>query len=242
MTDAEFDRALVRAAFALAAEVGWRRASVAEAARRADLPLDRARARFPLRLAVLLRFGRIADEAALATAPADGPHRDRLFEIVMRRIDILQAHRDGVLALFRHLPTDPCLAALLAAASLRSAGWMLEGAGIAATGPRGRLRANGLLAVWVATVHAWRRDTSEDLSHTMAALDRALQRAGQVEGWMAGRRAAPAETPPAEAPPAEAPPAEAPPAETQPAETKPAEPAAEAPAPGAAEDDPARRD
>jgi hypothetical protein len=203
MTDAEFDRALVGAAFALAAEVGWRRVSVAEAARRAGLPLDRARARFPIRLAILLRFGRIADEAALATAPAEGPARDRLFEIVMRRVDVLQAHREGVLTLLRHLPTDPCLAALLAAASLRSAGWMLEGAGIAATGPRGRLRAKGLLVVWGATVNAWRRDTSDDLAQTMPALDRALQRAEQVEGWLAGRRAAPAE-PPADAPPPEA--------------------------------------
>lgn len=220
MTDDEFDRALVRAAFALAAERGWARMSVAEAARSAGLPLDRARARFPARLAVLARFGRIADQAALATAPAEGPPRDRLFELVMRRIDVLQAHRAGVLALFRHLPADPCLAALLAAASLRSAGWLLAGAGIEATGPRGRLRAKGLLAVWLATVHAWKRDASDDLAHTMAALDRALQRAERVEGWLSGRRPAPesAAEPPAESaaePPPEPPPE--PPAEDDPA-------------------------
>ena len=211
MTDDEFDRALVGAAFALAAERGWARVSVAEAARRADLPLDRARGRFPMRAAILMRFGRIADQAALAYAPAEGPHRDRLFDIVMRRIDTLQAHRQGVLALLRHLPADPCAAALLAAASLRSAAWMLEGAGIETTGPRGRLRTKGLLAVWLATVHAWRGDTSEDLSHTMAGLDRALRRAEQVEGWLSGRR--PAGEPPAAEPPAEPPAAEPPPPE-----------------------------
>jgi hypothetical protein len=171
-----------------------------------DAEFDRARARFPMRAAILLRFGSLADQAALALAPTEGPARDRLFDIVMRRIDSLQTNRDGVLALFRHLPLDPCLAAMLAMTSLRSMGWLLEGAGIDATGPRGKLRAKGMLAVWLATVHAWRTDASEDLSATMAALDRALRRAEQVEGWMSGRRpaAAPESPPPPPAGPPDA--------------------------------------
>jgi len=209
MEDGEFDRALVAAAFRLAAERGWPRVSVAEAARRADLRLDRARARFPAKQMVLLRFGRIADQAALALATSEGAHRDRLFDMLMRRIDVLQAHREGMLALLKGLPADPCTAAMLAAASVRSMGWMLEGAGISATGLPGRLRAKGLLAVWLATVHAWREDASQDLSATMAALDKALSRAERVAGWLTGRRSAPAADPsPAEPPPADPPPGE----------------------------------
>jgi len=206
MTDDDFDRALLGAAFAMAAERGWSRVSIAEAARRADLPLARARTRFPARAVLLCKFGRLADQEALAFPPAEAPARERLFEILMRRIDVLQSHRDGVLALFRHLPFDPCAAAMLAAASLRSMSWILEGAGIEASGPRGKLRAKALLAVWLATVHAWRTDASEDLSATMAALDKALRRAEQIEGWIAGRRPAAAEQPgppPAPLPPDE---------------------------------------
>ena len=70
MDDAEFDSALIAAAFQMAAEQGWRRVSVAAAARAAGLPLARARARFPGRAAILLRFGRLADQAALAEAPS----------------------------------------------------------------------------------------------------------------------------------------------------------------------------
>jgi len=188
MTDAEFDLALVGAAFSLAAERGWTRVSIAEAARRAVLPLARARERFPGRAALLWRFGALADKAALALPPAEAPVRDRLFEVLMRRVDFLQAHRDGVLALLRALPADPCMAALLARGSRRSMAWMLEAASVEATGPLGLLRVRGLLAVWLVTVHAWRNDSGLDLSATMAALDRALRRAEQVEGWIAGRR------------------------------------------------------
>ena len=129
MDDAAFDNALIAAAFQLAAEQGWRRVSVVAAARAAGLPLARARERFPGRSAILLRFGRLADQAALAEAPSEGPVRDRLFDLLMRRIDALQTHRAGVLALLRALPAEPPIALLLALATRRSMRWMLAAAG-----------------------------------------------------------------------------------------------------------------
>lgn len=195
MNDSEFDRALVAAAFRLIAERGWSKVSVVEAARRAGLPLDRARARFPVRVMLLLRFGRLADQAALAVTPPEGSHRDQLFDVLMRRIDALQAHREGVQALLRGLPADPCAAAMLTAANLRSMGWMLEAADIRATGLYGALRCKGLLAVWLSAIRVWNDDTSEDLSATMAELDKSLRRAERVDGWLRGRRNSPAATP-----------------------------------------------
>ncbi len=56
-------------------------------------------------------------------------------------------------------------------------GWMLEAAGIPAAGLRGRLRANGLVGVWLYTLRAWQDDASADLAGTMAALDKALDQA-----------------------------------------------------------------
>ena len=111
MTDHEFDHALVAAALAEAAETGWRTMSIAAAARRAELPLARARSRFPVRLAVLMRLGEQADRTALEGAGAEGdaasplPARELLFDMLMRRLDVLQEHRMGVLALFEALPS-----------------------------------------------------------------------------------------------------------------------------------------
>ena len=140
-----------------------------------------------------MKFGRMADRHALAGDIAvDTGVRDRLFDLVMRRVDVLQTHRAGVLALFRALPAEPPTALMLAGAHLRSMAWLLEAAGAPATGLAGMLRAKGLLAVWLWTVRAWRGDTSEDLAATMAALDQALARAGQVEAWLRpGRRREP---------------------------------------------------
>ncbi len=207
---AAFDRALVAAAFDDIAANGWQRFSVAHAAAAAGLPLDRARLRFPTRWSVLRRFGRMADAAALAEVAAEGSVHDRLLDLIMRRIDVFQAHRAGVVALLKSLPADPVTALLLARASLGSMGWLLEAAGVSAGGPVGQLRRKGLLAVWLWTLRAWERDDSPDMAATMAALDAALTRAGRAATWLRRQRA---ETLPAEPPPAEPPPAEPPHAE-----------------------------
>jgi ubiquinone biosynthesis protein COQ9 len=205
MDDDAFDYALIGAAFALAAEQGWRRMSISAAARAAGLPLPRARARFPGRAALLLRFGRLADQAALAEVPAEGSVRDRLFGLLMRRIDTLQAHRAGVLSLMHALPFEPLTAVLLACATRRSMRWLLEAAGADVSGLSGELKLRGLVAVWLWTLRAWERDESADLSATMAALDAALRRAEQAAQWLHGEAA----PPPPEAPaPATEPPSE----------------------------------
>jgi ubiquinone biosynthesis protein COQ9 len=184
METSAFDKALIASAFHIAGARGWRHVSVAEAARAADLPLGQARLRFPGRAAILLRFGIIADQAALEHVSAQGSVRDRLFDMLMSRIEVLQAHRAGILTLLDALPGRPGAALLLGTASQRSMRWLLEAAGVETTGFDGELRVSALLGVWLWAVRAWRRDESPDLAATMAALDQALSRAEQAARWL----------------------------------------------------------
>ena len=185
MSEFDNDLALVNAAIGLIAEHGWLGLSLAEAASHAGIEPAAARASLPDRGALLARFAELADAAALDGALVDGPLRDRLFDIVMRRIDFLQARRAGVLALLRDLPGDPVSALSLARASRRGMGAMLDAIGIDTSGLRGQLRIHGMGLLWFATLHAWKGDESDDLSATMAALDKAITRAGQAERSLA---------------------------------------------------------
>jgi len=177
MDQEHFDSALIQAAMARAEAVGWSRVRVAEAAREAGLPLDEARARFPHRAHVLLRLGMLADRSALVDDGSTGTIRERLFDLLMRRIDVLQQYRGGVRAVLRTLPFDPALALMLAATTYDSLSWVAEAAGVETSGVRGALRVKGLVAVWAQAIRAWDKDDSADLSGTMAALDKALDRA-----------------------------------------------------------------
>jgi len=57
---------------------------------------------------------------------------------------------------------------------------------------RGRLRVKGLSALYLSTLRVWFRDDSDDLSKTMAALDRGLSRIDRAVSCCRGlgRRAA----------------------------------------------------
>lgn len=177
MSDQDFEAALIDAAFALGAQAGWRHVSPAAAARHAGLDLVRARALFPCTGTILKKFGRLADAAALSHALQEGSVRDRLFDSLLRRFDFLQARRPGVLALMKALPSCPPLAVALAEMNIASMGWLLEGAGVDATGLTGVVKKRGLLAVWLYGLRAWAADESLDLTATMAAVDSALARA-----------------------------------------------------------------
>jgi ubiquinone biosynthesis protein COQ9 len=176
MSITETDRTMIAAVFEQAALRGWSDVSIADAARTAGVPLGEARARMPGRGAVLMRFGLMAD---LANVSMSETPRERLFDIVMARFDALQQHRAGVLSLLAALRTDPGTSLLLYGATLRSMKWLLDGAGIPATGIVGGLRVHGLLALWLYALRAWEGDESADLSATMAAVDRGTDRAIQ---------------------------------------------------------------
>jgi ubiquinone biosynthesis protein COQ9 len=188
MSEQDFDHALIAAAFQRAADVGWARLTIADAAREAGLSLAEARERFPSKHTLFWRFGRHLDQAALASASAEGPARDRLFDLLMSRFDGMKPHRAGVRALLRHLPSDPLTTLELTCATRRSMRWMLNAVGLSTFGLRGRLRIQGLMAVWLWAFRAFQRDESEDLSATMAALDTALNRACRAASWLSGER------------------------------------------------------
>lgn len=193
MEDSQLDQALIAAVFSQAALRGWADVNIADAARDAELPLGRVRARFPGRGAVLLRFGVMADQAALSAGSSEPSPRERLFDMVMSRFDALQQHRAGLLQLLQALRTDPATSFLLYSATLRSMKWLLDGASIPSTGIVGGLRVHGLLALWLYALRAWEKDESADLSATMAAVDRGLDRAIQAENMLPGRSSGPAE-------------------------------------------------
>lgn len=183
----DFDAALLSAAMTQAEHGGWASVSLLDSARTAGLAFPQTRERFPCRASLMLRLGRMADESALADNTTFGSSRERLFDLLMRRLDVFQQYRGGIRAVMRALPMDPPLALLLGGATLESMRWMADAAGINVAGLGGLVRINMVVAIWTHTLRAWEKDDSEDMGSTMAALDQALNKA-------AGFRLFPAES------------------------------------------------
>lgn len=173
---------VVDAALKLAAEQGWRSISLADIAKEAGLSLADLYARYRSKRAILEAFVRHIDRATLegaekTAADQETSVRDRLFELIMRRLDALQPHKDAVAALVRGMSTHPVAAMCSAARLCRSMAWIAGVAGVPTAGPLGMLRVKALAAVYSYVLRVWLSDDSEDHAKTMAALDKALKRA-----------------------------------------------------------------
>ena len=186
-------QAVIAAALRLAELQGWRNTSLADIAGEAGLELAAVQGEFRSKAAILAGFMADVDQdmvKGLDPNLSAEPVRDRLFDIVMRRIDALAPHKAAVDAIARDMRRDPCAAACLAAGPLRrSLDWMLEAACVDDWGPLQPLQRKGLGLIYLNTLKIWFTDDEADMGKTMAALNKALDRADRLVAMcLPGRR------------------------------------------------------
>ncbi|WP_395020481.1 hypothetical protein [Dongia sp.] len=179
--------ALRRALLKLVETQGWIDLSFAEIADQAGVPIAEAHRVYPSKTAILLGLSRAIDERILTSLggdPLEGTAKDRLFDIIMRRFDILKGDREAYRRLMRQLPATPDSFAALLCQLRRSLALTLEAAGISASGLKGALRLKGLLAIYLAGLRAFAQDESDDLAKTMAEIDKRLGQAERLSGML----------------------------------------------------------
>ena len=169
---------LINAAMALAARRRWRDIRIADIAAEAELSTADALAQGPSKTAILNAFGRHINRAVLDSLRADpeigDSPKDRLFDLLMRRFDAMAEYRSGLASISADLGCDP-IAALSRLCGIKDAMTLtLEAAGISTAGPCGVLQRHGLSAIYVYSLSVWFRDDTDDMSTTMATMDRAL--------------------------------------------------------------------
>jgi len=177
----------VDALMALLAEHSFEQIGLAEVAGRAGLKLSQLRAEFGSTLAILAAHIKDIDNAVLAGGDADmaeEPVRERLFDVLMRRLEALAPYKEAVRSVMRSARRNPGLCFALNAMAVRSQRWMLEAAGIGASGPRGALRAQGAALMFARVLTVWVDDDEPGLDRTMAALDRGLASAARWAGFV----------------------------------------------------------
>ena len=156
-------------------------------AQRSGLSLAQVRGEFASTFAVLAAYVKATDRAVLAQDMHDmseEPARERLFDVLMRRLEVLAEQRDAVRSLLRSSRSNPPLALALNGLAVRSQQWMLTAAGINASGPQGMIRAQGLALLFASVLRTWVDDDDPGQARTMAALDRALARGQRVVGLL----------------------------------------------------------
>jgi AcrR family transcriptional regulator len=168
---------IVGAFMALMAEKRFEDIGFAEIARRAGVSLSEMRAKHTSKIEMLAAYMREVDRAVLDgidPGMADEPPRERLFDVLMRRLDILAADKAAVKSLRQSATFNPGLTLAINGLAVRSMQWMLTAADISANGPKGMMRAQGLTLLFGSVLSTWADDNDPGQAKTLAALDRAL--------------------------------------------------------------------
>ncbi|MDQ2954807.1 MAG: TetR/AcrR family transcriptional regulator [Pseudomonadota bacterium] len=182
----ERDR-IVEALMALLAEQPIERIGFGDIAGRAGVSLAQLRGEFSSALAILAAHIKEIDRKVLAGGEGDmaeEPARERLFDVLMRRLEVLSPYKQAVRSLLRSSARNPGLAFALNGLGVRSQQWMLTAADIKASGPKGMMRSQGLALLFARVLCVWVDDQDPGLARTMAALDRELARGERWAGFL----------------------------------------------------------
>ena len=182
----ERDR-IIEALMDLLAEQPFERIGFGDIAGRAGLSLAQLRGEFSSALAILAAHIKEIDRKVLAGGDSDmaeEPARERLFDVLMRRLEALSPYKQAVRSLLRSSARNPGLALALNGMGVRSQQWMLTAADIKASGPKGMMRSQGLALLFARVLCVWVDDQDAGLARTMAALDRELARGERWSGFL----------------------------------------------------------
>ncbi len=179
----DLDKVIFESAFSLALENGWRVFSLSDltqaVAEKTSISQTLVRAHCPSKTAILSIFERHIDSIVLADEiqfSEQDTARDRIFEVLMLRLEAMQEYKPALARISRDLTLDPMSVLATGPTLLLSMAKMLNASGHLTTGLVGVAETHGLLIIWASTFRTWLTDNNPDHSLTMATLDKNLRR------------------------------------------------------------------
>lgn len=169
---------MIAAMLELAADGDWQIVNLLDIADKAGISNDDVLEMFDEKTDVLAAYDRMVNRRAIENADL-GENlscREKLFDLVMERFDILNENRVAMVNIMNSFKSEPKEAVLSSPYLGKSMSRLLDAVGISTNGISGTLRVVGMVGLYVYTVRVWKDDESEDMGTTMAALDKAIDK------------------------------------------------------------------
>ncbi len=181
------DALIAEVALRLIARNGWKKLTLEQIAKALKIPLTQIKSRLEnISLVVPLIVDNITRQTLIGfgSIEADSSPRDRLFDILMVRFDVLQNHRKAILSIASSMRMEKNLALILIPAHIKAMQEMLKAAQISSPHICDKLAPIALWGVFLLTFRVWQTDETLDMSKTMAALDRNLRYAERTATFL----------------------------------------------------------
>jgi AcrR family transcriptional regulator len=170
--------AVIDALMRLAESRPWSDIELQDIAQEAGISLADLRDMFPSKGAILGGLSRRIDRQVLEGTTNDlagEPARERLFDVMMRRLDALAPYKRALKRISQGMRGDPLSLAAMNQMALNSQRYMLAAAGISTEDALGFLKLQGAVIIHANTLETWFDDDDPALARTMARLDREIR-------------------------------------------------------------------
>ncbi len=174
---------LVTAALAAIEKTGWRPLSLTALGRKAKVDAATLYDLCPDKRALLALIAKRVDIGLIERAAEpdpDIPPRDRAFDAILSCFEGMTTLKPAIQVIHDDTVGDPGAVLDVLPATMRSAQWIADIAGLPASGWQGFLVTRGIGILLVETLGVWLKD-GEDLAKTMAHVDRRLR---LIEEWV----------------------------------------------------------
>lgn len=179
----EHEDKIIEAAFDLTAEKKWKEITPNDIQERTGLKKHEIARYISDRTDILALYNKRLDSAlvkAIGEVDDSIPVKDRLFDVMMERFELMNKDRQALIPIIKSLDPDPVHIVSNMIRLHNSIVFMIELAGLKTSGLTGMVRQKGVKMIYLLTLRKWLEDESEDLSATMACLDQYLNRADQL--------------------------------------------------------------
>jgi AcrR family transcriptional regulator len=173
---------LVTAALAAIEKHGWKALSLTALGRKVKIDAATLYDLCPDKRALLALIAKRIDIGLIERADEpdpDIPPRDRAFDAIMNCFEAMTPLKPAIRIIHDESAGDPGAFLDVLPATMRSAQWIADGAGLPTSGWQGFLVTRGIGVLLAETLGVWLKD-GEDLAKTMAHVDRRLR---MIEEW-----------------------------------------------------------
>ena len=180
-SSSETEKNFIKKGFCLINDIGWEKFSIEKLSAKENIPVEDLKVFFKCKYSVLDKFSRMVDkniESKLRIEDfKDSSKKDILFELIMMRFDEMEEFKGSLTKILDASRNKPLLISIISKNVMNTMDFFLEISNSYNNYAFDVLKKNFLFIIYSITFKTWLSDNTEDLSKTMAELDRLLSTA-----------------------------------------------------------------
>ncbi len=177
----ETEKNYIKKGFDLINDIGWDKFSIEKLSTKENIPVRDLKVFFKCKYSIVDKFSRMIDkniESKLRLEDfKDSSKKDILFELIMMRFDEMEEFKGSLSKILDVSKQKPLLASIITKNVMNTMDFFLELSNSYSNYAFDVLKKNFLFLIYSITFKTWLSDNTEDLSKTMAELDKLLSTA-----------------------------------------------------------------